>query len=277
MSLNPYDDLLQTVRIETTRQDKKHRYGTGFLYDFCEKKIEKDGSWSIVGIVTNRHVIEDGEYGSFHLNRRGENNECKFGDMVEMDFKKEDWIHHPDSSIDLSVLPLHPLLKENKFDKKELFINHMYASLLPKESQWNKFSPMEDIITIGHPNGFWDEQNNIPIVRKGITATHPKLNYKGKEQFLIDIPIYPGISGSPVFIMNYGYEWFDTGGYSVGNRCYFIGILYGRVKYLKDRSGLTMEMIPTDDSFTDFQSLISNLGFAIKSTKLKDFEKLLDN
>lgn len=190
MSLNPYDDLLETVRLETTREDGKHCYGTGFLYDFSEKRIDKDFEWSIIGIVTNRHVIEDGEYGSFYLNRKGDNNECIFGDMAEIKFKKEEWIHHPDSSIDLSILPLNPLLKENKLNEKELFIRHMYASLLPKEPQWNKFSPMEDIITIGFPNGFWYEQNNIPIVRKGITATHPKLNYKGKEQFLVDIPIY---------------------------------------------------------------------------------------
>ena len=65
MSLNPYDDLLQTVRLETTRQDGKHRYGTGFYYDFCKKKIDKDFDWSIPGIVTNRHVIEDGEYRIF--------------------------------------------------------------------------------------------------------------------------------------------------------------------------------------------------------------------
>jgi hypothetical protein len=276
MSLNPYDDLLQTVRLETTRLDGKHRYGTGFLYDFCEKKIEKDVR-SILGLVTNRHVIEDGEYGSFYLNRKGDDNECKFGNMVEIKFKKNDWIHHPDGNIDLSILPIYPLLKQNKLNEKELFIRHTYASLLPKEQQWNKFSPMEDIVTIGYPNGFWDEQNNIPIVRKGMTATHPKLNYKGKDQFLIDIPIYPGISGSPVFLMNYGYEWSDTGGYSIGNRCYFLGIIYAMAKYSKKHSGLTNEMIPTDNSFEDFFSLISNLGFVIKSTKLKDFDDLLDN
>lgn len=277
MSLNPYDDLLQTVRLETTRQDGKHRYGTGFYYDFCKKKIDKDFDWSIPGIVTNRHVIEDGEYGSFYINRKGDDNECKFGDMTEIRFKKKDWIHHPDSSIDLSILLLYPILKENKLDVKDLFIRHMYVSLLPKESQWNKFSSMEDIITIGFPNGFWDEENNIPIVRKGITATHPKINYKGKEQFLVDIPIYPGISGSPVLLMSYGYEWYDKKNYSVGSRCYFIGILYAMATYSKKQSGLTMEMIPTDDSFADFESLTSNLGFVIKSSKLKDFEKLLDN
>ena len=215
--------------------------------------------------------------GSFYINRKGDDNECKFGDMREIRFKKKDWIHHPDSSIDLSILLLYPILKENKLDVKDLFIRHMYVSLLPKESQWNKFSSMEDIITIGFPNGFWDEENNIPIVRKGITATHPKINYKGKEQFLVDIPIYPGISGSPVLLMSYGYEWYNKKNYSVGSRCYFIGILYAMAKYSKKQSGLTMEMIPTDDSFADFESLTSNLGFVIKSSKLKDFEKLLDN
>jgi hypothetical protein len=34
-------------------------------------------------------------------------------------------------------------------------------------------------LKIGYPNGLWDEFNNIPFFMKGITATHPNINYKG--------------------------------------------------------------------------------------------------
>ncbi len=39
---------------------------------------------------------------------------------------------------------------------------------------------------IGYPNGIWDEANNMPIIRRGITATHPNFNYNGKPEFMID-------------------------------------------------------------------------------------------
>jgi hypothetical protein len=32
-----------------------------------------------------------------------------------------------------------------------------------------------------------------------------------KEQFLVDMPIYPGISGSPVFAISYGNEYYESG------------------------------------------------------------------
>lgn len=51
---------------------------------------------------------------------------------------------------------------------------------------------------VGYPDGIWDEFNNQPIVRRGITATHPKNDFNGKGEFLIDAVCFPGSSGSPV-------------------------------------------------------------------------------
>jgi hypothetical protein len=28
---------------------------------------------------------------------------------------------------------------------------------------------------IGYPNGIWDAKNNLPVIRKGITATHANI------------------------------------------------------------------------------------------------------
>ena len=66
----------------------------------------------------------------------------------------------------------------------------------------DEIDAIEDIIFIGYPNGIWDSVNNMPILRKGSTATHPCLNYNGKKEFMIDAACFPGSSGSPVLIFN---------------------------------------------------------------------------
>ena len=59
---------------------------------------------------------------------------------------------------------------------------------------------IEDIIMVGYPNGIFDTTNNRPIVRKGITASDPKIDYEGKRLFMADIACYYGSSGSPVLV-----------------------------------------------------------------------------
>ena len=53
---------------------------------------------------------------------------------------------------------------------------------------------------IGYPDGIWDSVNNLPVIRKGITATHPHISWNGKTEFLTDIASFPGSSGSPYFL-----------------------------------------------------------------------------
>ena len=40
----------------------------------------------------------------------------------------------------------------------------------------------------------------MPILRRGTTATPIALNFEGRPEFLIDAAVYPGSSGSPVFV-----------------------------------------------------------------------------
>ncbi|MGH9953291.1 MAG: hypothetical protein ACRD5J_16865, partial [Nitrososphaeraceae archaeon] len=70
MSSNPYEELLQAVRIETNTLNGKHRYGTGFPYRFCDKLLNSNTVVGIHTIVTNKHVITDALEGSLFINRR---------------------------------------------------------------------------------------------------------------------------------------------------------------------------------------------------------------
>ncbi|RYE53338.1 MAG: hypothetical protein EOP48_14625, partial [Sphingobacteriales bacterium] len=56
-------------------------------------------------------------------------------------------------------------------------------------------------IMIGFPYGHMDIVNNLPIWRTGFTASHPLVNYKGKNQGLNNIDCFPADSGAPVIAM----------------------------------------------------------------------------
>lgn len=274
--------LIQTVRIESIYQSGKVSVGTGFPYAFLVQKIDEKKRKGVRAIVTNRHVIEDKQIGTrvesgyFYINKRDASGRCDYGNKVKIEFKGDEWIHHPDVNVDLSVLPINDKLAEIETKGEKLFFVSDLHELVPSdEREWSRIGPLEDIITVGYPNGLWDEENNLPIARKGITSTYARQNYKNKEQFVLDVPIFPGISGSPVYAMSYGNEFYESGGWAVGSKCLLIGILFGGLKYRVGIPGADLSVIPTDNRSSDINDLISQLGVAVKSTKLKDFDKVL--
>ena len=58
---------------------------------------------------------------------------------------------------------------------------------------------------IGYPIGLWDEANNFPILRKGVAASHPALDFNRESIGVIDAACFPGSSGSPILIYKTNY------------------------------------------------------------------------
>jgi len=83
---------------------------------------------------------------------------------------------------------------------------------------------LEEVTFIGYPSGLYDEHNVTPITRKGITATPPWNDFQGQPAFLIDAGVFPGSSGSLVFIFNQG-AYATRGGLTLGSRLLFMGVL----------------------------------------------------
>src|SRR5690606_27633581 len=81
------------------------------------------------------------------------------------------------------------------------------------------FNLSSPVTMVGYPTGLWDDVNNYPLLRKGSVATHPHIDFKGKKEFLIDIPLYPGSSGSPVLYSR------EREGKTY---MYFVGMVWGR-------------------------------------------------
>lgn len=262
--------LHSTVRISSILNNNMISTGTGFFFIFSIKNKE------IPVIVTNKHVVRNSVKGNFRLSVADTNGNWIKNNYIDIsceNFEKI-WIMHPDEDIDLCIMPIAPLLQEAQKIGKNIYFKALNKSIIPSFEQIEKLTAIEDIIMIGYPNGLWDSYNNMPIVRRGVTATNVKLNYNNKKEFLIDIAAFPGSSGSPVFIYNQGsYPMED--GIAVGNRLILLGVLYAGTQMSVDGNIEIIE-VPTANIPIAKSKIPNNIGIIIKIEKLLDFESVLE-
>lgn len=245
--------------------------GTGFFYS------KKSNGRNKQFIVTNKHVIKDLIKGTLYFNKIDVKGNV-YGNITKItiaDFNKK-WIFHPDTSIDIAVLSIDSLVASNNKLGINLAIRSITEANIPSDSIWNTFSILEDIIMIGYPIGLRDYINNTPIARTGVTATIPKLDYQGLNEFLIDIAAYNGSSGSPVFLkrVKYGLKKANQNVMSLGNTLdyYFVGVLYAGPVYSPQSGSLSYQIIEEEPtSKNDSIKIFVNLGKVIKSKVIKYF------
>ena len=257
-----------TTRIETCDATGKQFTGTGFFLNLqiSDKKI-------VPLLVTNKHVVKGMNKGLFKFTVADSQGnpivQQHFTISYETDFEKM-WVFHPNESVDLCVLPINVLIKAaNKLGKK-MFYRAFHSAIIPNINQINELDAIEDIMMIGYPDGLWDAINNMPIVRKGITATQIKFDYEGKKVFLIDAAVFPGSSGSPVLLYNKGGYTDKNGNYRMGtNRLFLLGVAH---QVFQHNSQGQLEIIPIQQTKVISNTPIpNNLGIVVKSLLLLDF------
>lgn len=275
-----YEELLHsTVRIECTYKTKdiktgkdiiKKREGSAFFFNF-----KLNDSLKVPVIVTNKHVIENSIDGVFYLTRSDAQKKPVYGDKIKFplnDFQSH-WIVHPDSNIDLCIMSIAPILEEVKNQNISVFYRAFNESLIPTTEEWNSFDVLEEIIMIGYPLGLWDRVNNLPITRVGQSATPLKIDYMEREEFLINIPVFPGSSGSPIIL--YG-QYAKGQNEKSEKELYLLGILYESPMYnVEGVSETVISKVPVN--FKTVIGIPVNIGLVIKSSKLLDFKEELKN
>lgn len=193
---------------------------------------------------------------------------------VEIAVEDSTFIKHPDNNVDLCLIPIADIIS-HKFEQKLHIIFLTKENIITNDYIKSSISNIEDVTLIGYPDGIIDEYNNLPIVRKGITATSIKYNFNNKKEFLIDSAIYGGSSGSPVFI-------FNQGSYSIGNRLYagdrllLVGIVYAVAQHIVNGQ-LKIIQVPSANIPVAETYIPNNIGVVIKAEKLLDFEEVLSN
>lgn len=258
-----------TTRIETYDANGNSYSGTGFFF-----RLGNDENKKIPLVVTNKHVVKGMTKGFFILTKADSNGNPMHKDhlKIRIDQFEQKWIFHPDDDVDLCVLPVANILYSAQVQGVPLFYRTFENTHIPNREKINGLDAVEEILMIGYPNGLWDSVNNMPIVRKGITATDIKLDYEGRKEFMIDAACFPGSSGSPVLICNTG-SYQDKQGVIrlCGSRILLLGILYAGPQ-LTVTGNIKIVTIPNmQQKALAVSHIPNNLGYIIKAERIMDF------
>ncbi|MCZ6838765.1 MAG: serine protease [Alphaproteobacteria bacterium] len=274
MDMTLPDQLVHsTALIQCVSPDGQPSTGTGFFYQFLR---DDDAHISVPALVTNKHVVEGVNSWSFTVTKSVSGDQPILGERLTIDFySNAGWIPHPDPNIDLTIFLLGPTLK--KIEKERgiglYYVNLTNSNLVTDELN-AELTAIEPVLMVGYPIGLWDSTNNLPVARRGITASPYSIDHDGRSEFLIDAACFPGSSGSPVFLYNDG-PYFKDGSLIVGTRFAFLGVLYAGPVY--NASGeISVESIPTTATPVSRTAIPINIGYCIKSNRLLDFEPILE-
>jgi len=257
--------LFTTIRIVTEKNDGTQSFGTAFCVDFRVSETR------VRVLITNKHVVENSWLGTFfvHLGVKDENGQLvpKFASQpIRVSNFQNRWIHHPGNDVDLCAMPFEPLRQEALAQGEEIFYQPITESYFPTTEILSNLSALEDILMVGYPIGLWDDVNNFPVLRRGITASHPSVDFQGKSIGLADIATFPGSSGSPILILNEG-SFTSQSEVFMGSRLIFLGVLYG-AQLFPANGDIKIVEIPTAQTPISITNIFTHLGYYVKAKEL---------
>lgn len=259
--------LFSTVRIAFQLSSGEQGTGTGFFFNFLV-----DEQTHIPAIITNKHVVAGAVTGSFQLHELDKTIEepQPSGDFftVDLDDFENRWIPHPDNNVDLCAMLFQPLRSEAEIQGKSIFNCALDNSSILSKADLEELSAVEEVLMIGYPNGLWDEVNNLPLIRRGTTATHPAVDFKGRSTNVIDAACFPGSSGSPVLIVNEGMFNTKSGTFAGYTRVWLLGVLFSG-PFITAQGKIVSETIPTSQQPISLTNLMIHLGYIVQAKEIK--------
>lgn len=213
--------LFSTVRITTVNQSGNHGLGTGFVYS------APTPSGLALFVVTNKHVVEGAAAVTLHF-IAGSSGQPQLGKESSITLLPGTlFVGHPDSEIDVAALPLGGIADELIRSGNEPFFRAVGAELAATPEALEAFEPIEPVTFVGYPDGLYDANSLMPIARRGHSATALNVDYEGQPMFLIDASVFPGSSGSPVFLVVPASTPDKLGNITIGGgtKCLFLGVV----------------------------------------------------
>lgn len=247
--------LFNTIRVDTVLEDGSEGSGTAFIIAHSHPR----GNHSFV--VTNRHLVDGVRRGGLvFTQRRG--GQPALGSRFQLNIEDfpHAWFMHPNPEVDLAIVPMRPLEQAAREQGVELYYHAIDSRLAPDAVTLRALDALEEVLFIGYPSGVWDEVNLLPILRRGTTATPIALDFEGRPEFLIDAAVYPGSSGSPVFI--YQPEPLRAGG---GSRKFLFAGVVAAVFFREEANRLVAAPVPANNNTLVMGSEMIDLGLVIKA------------
>jgi len=188
--------LFNTTLIEIL-DESDHSIGTGTGFVVSHKVKDNDELF----LVTNKHIISDATSCCIYLTEIKEN-KPDIGNpfFIRIDNMALQFFGHSDPNVDISIIPLSWQLDLIKKGHTKAYLKNISTDLFITKEEIDTIDAIKDVLFIGYPNGLYDQKNYIPILRTGTTATPIQLDFSGDQAFLIDASVFPGSSGSPVFL-----------------------------------------------------------------------------
>jgi hypothetical protein len=255
--------LLSTVRIET-----EQCAATGFFFGFQNGKSDV--------LITSRHAIDGSSSGLLRLRNASCKDEIHSASPT-FDIELKDfaglWIRHPEESIDLVALPSKIIDDAAARVGQSAHWMTIESIMIPTATRLLELNAVENVHMVGYPNGLWDKSHNLPIYCRGITASHPEVDFCGKPEVLVDIACFPGSSGSPVFVLNAKGQTDDRGNVRCGEpRDLLLGVVYGAATIGADGQ---IAARPASTAIRSREDFAIHLTYIIKSRELLRFADLI--
>lgn len=173
-------------------------------------------------LVTNKHVVQYAKNIIIRMARTEEGLPCKESKGINIGLTIDDFRSY--DNFDIAAIPLGHIINTLNSQGTSLFYKGLAEDIFLNKEKASTLSAIENIIFIGYPSGLYDSENLCPIIRQGITASPIWNNFQNQPKFIIDAGVFPGSSGSPVFIFNQG-TYSSGNNIVVGSRLILLGIL----------------------------------------------------
>ena len=279
--------VLSTVRILAGKKhEKPSLIGTGFLY----RADNGDIASSRVVIITNKHVVGGCDYINFTITSSNNLHSLDKGgqpsdrsdlthhvDLIyNLSSKVDNYFPHPDPEIDLCAIDITNIFMSRISENTKVRAHLLDSSDFITDSEADTVAHIEQVMVCGYPTGIWDSTNNMPISRVGHTATNMLTNFQGKRQFLVDMPIFGGSSGSPVFRYEMPIYKTSTSSLSFGGRIKLAGIIWGTLNQTQCGEIKIIEVPTTKKPIVEYQTNLS-LGIAHPVSTIRELATIIGN
>lgn len=265
--LSTYEHLLYTtIRLEITIPGDES-VTTAFIYDHYTTGGDK-----LPLVVTNRHATKDCQAVKVRFHRR-DTNAPRWAVSGYVDLTvplcESDWTSHPNAAVDLCAIRL-STFQQAAPPGEQLGVFALNHRFIPDDLA--AFDAVEEVIMLGYPSGLWDSTNNYPILRRGITASHPGIDFEGAPQIVIDIACFEGSSGSPVLLPYQSARTKPVAFFDPSRLFAFLGVLSALHRHPVEGEVLspTPTPIPTQSMFP------MNLGYVIKAREVVTLARHLE-